>query len=403
MTIATMRFLDRWVGGPLCLLLSCIFRMKNALSLERRVPQGARRILVMKYFGMGSILLSTPMFKAIREEYPGARIGFLTFSQNRELCDIVSPADEYYYIRTENIAVFLRDLFSSLREIWRKRYDMVIDMEFFSNFSMILSVLSRAHQRVGYYARRPGREILLTKPVYFNQSRHVTEVFLSLSGRDPRLCHDAPDVARSPLASPGREARRKTALLFADIGLNGRRNPPIIAINVNTSELCRERRWPGEHFIALSEKLLKGTRAILLFIGGREDMEYVEGIVSSLRMKDRSEGRVHNISGRLSLRDLIALLSRCDILITSDSGPLHLAAGTGTRTASFFGPETPSLYGPRGDGHLVFYKGLYCSPCLNVYNAKTAACHGVNHCVSDINPEEVYRAIRERFPDIWRA
>jgi ADP-heptose:LPS heptosyltransferase len=86
---------------------------------------------------------------------------------------------------------------------------------------------------------------------------------------------------------------------------------------------------------------------------------------------------------------MIALLSICDACISNDSGPLHIAAALGIRTVSFFGPESPLLYGPRGEGHTVFYAGIYCSPCLNVYNAKKAMCNGNNICMQEITPEQV--------------
>jgi len=403
MTIATMKFLDMWVGGPFCLVLSALSRLSRLFSQKGAGSNGVKGILVTKYFGMGSILLSVPLFRALRRLYPGVRIGFLTFSDNRELCEILHQADCYYFLRKGNMVVFISDLLKALQNIRRDGYDMVVDMEFFSNFSMIVSVLSGAGERVGYFARRPGREGLLTKPVYFNQRSHVTQVFLSLSRIDPFLSPAAGDGDHPELLSPREEDRRDAASLLSEIGLDGFSNKPIVAINVNASELCLERRWPGEYFISLSEKLLRETQAVLVFIGGRADHVYVEGIVSCLRGMEQWRARVHNISGRLSLGELIAFLQRCALFVTNDSGPLHIAVSTGTRTASFFGPETPSLYGPRGDGHLVFYRGFYCSPCLNVYNAKTASCRGNNRCMSAITPDEVYHAIRERFPDIWRA
>jgi len=396
-----MKFLDMWVGGPLCLALSALSRLTRLLPKKRPRGGEAKGILVTKYFGMGSILLSVPMFRALREMHPDVRIGFLTFSDNRELCEILHQADRYYFLRKDNIVVFLNDLLRALHDIRRDGYDVTVDMEFFSNFSMIVSVLSGARERVGYFARRPGREGLLTRPVYFNQRRHVTEVFLSLSGIDPFLSPEGGDGANPVPLSPCKEDRQSAASLLSEINQDGPGRPPIIAVNVNASELCLERRWPGEYFISLSEKLLRETQAVLIFIGGCADHGYVEGIVKILREGWRE--RVHNISGRLSLGGLIALLERCSLFVTNDSGPLHIAVSIGTRTASFFGPETPSLYGPRGDGHLIFYRGFYCSPCLNVYNAKTASCKGDNRCMSAISPNEAYRAIRERFPDIWRA
>lgn len=380
----------------MCLLLSFLSRTGRLFFPERRARK-VKRILVTKYFGMGSILLSVPLFEALRREYPGARIGFLTFSGNGELCGVLSPADEYYFLRTGSLPIFLRDLLAVLSRIRRREYDMCVDMEFFSNFSMIVSVLSGARERVGYYARRPGRESLLTRPVYFNQGKHAAQVFLSLCAKGPQTAFQRNGHPPVRL-SADEDARRSVSALLRRIAAGNGDVLPMIAVNVNAGELCLERRWPGEYFVSLSGRILTDTRAVLVFLGGGEDREYVGGVVSSVRKRFPSDGRVHDLSGALSIRELIAVLKGCEMLITNDSGPLHLAVCAGVRTVSFFGPETPSLYGPLGRGHIVFYKGLYCSPCLNVYNAKTAMCNGDNRCMSAISPDEVYETIKGCLP-----
>jgi ADP-heptose:LPS heptosyltransferase len=85
-------------------------------------------------------------------------------------------------------------------------------------------------------------------------------------------------------------------------------------------------------------------------------------------------------------------LEQVDLVITNDSGPLHLAVMMGTPTISFFGPESPVQYGPRGEKHTVMYKGYYCSPCLHVYNEKNSSCED-NICLKDISVDEVFKMV----------
>ena len=104
---------------------------------------------------------------------------------------------------------------------------------------------------------------------------------------------------------------------------------------------------------------------------------------------------VINLAGKTNLGHVLILFEIGDLFITSDSGPLHIAELTRIKTISFFGPETPTLYGPSRGNHFVFYRGLYCSPCLNVYNVKTAmygnkrCFEGSNKCMYEIGVEEV--------------
>ena len=111
--------------------------------------------------------------------------------------------------------------------------------------------------------------------------------------------------------------------------------------------------------------------------------------------------QVVNLAGRTSLGELIGVFKRLALFVTNDSGPLHIAAALGVPTVSFFGPETPVLYGPKGRDSLIFYKGIYCSPCLSVFNAKTAPCKGQNICMQSICSDEVLEAIHKRFHAIW--
>lgn len=119
----------------------------------------------------------------------------------------------------------------------------------------------------------------------------------------------------------------------------------LVSINVNASELCFERRWPAENFIVLISILASKYPDIkFIFIGSRVEKEYVDNIFSQLSPKYRN---VVNLAGELSLEELLVLLGDSLLFLGNDSGPLHLAEALETPSVSLFGPETPSLYGPR--------------------------------------------------------
>jgi ADP-heptose:LPS heptosyltransferase len=171
----------------------------------------------------------------------------------------------------------------------------------------------------------------------------------------------------------------------------------LIGFNVNVSDLSLERRWPKQEFQTLAKALLKDLNVKLIFIGAPVDRAYVEEVLAGLG----GTGQVINLAGRTSLGELLAIFTRLELFVTNDSGPLHVAAALDVPTLSLFGPETPVLYGPKGGNSLVVYTGLYCSPCLSVFNAKTAPCSGQNICMQSISSEAVLEAMRQRFPAIW--
>ena len=111
-------------------------------------------------------------------------------------------------------------------------------------------------------------------------------------------------------------------------------------------------------------------------------------IVASLN----DDQKVVNLAGKTNITQLLALMEQVDLVITNDSGPLHLAVMMGTPTISFFGPESPLQYGPQEGNHTVLYKGYYCSPCLHVYNEKDSRCKD-NICLQDISVDEVFEVV----------
>lgn len=384
MNTAQMRIIDRYLGGAICLALDAYAVVRRLFRRPGPLPT-VRKILVTKYLGMGSILLATPTMRALKEAYPGSRLVFLTFERNAAFARQIPLIDEVCSLRTGSFLALARDLLKLLPELRRQRFDLVLDLEFFARFSTIVSFLSGGRMRIGYYLPKLWRGDLLTHLIHFNPYRHVTEVFasqlapLGLTATDFSLT--APTVSDA--------ARARVTALLASCGVA--QGEKLIIVNANASDLSRERCWPIEHFVSLitSAAELPGRRLIL--IGSRDESAYVERLYSALPGHARE--RVLNMAGKLTIDELIALLKVADLCISNDSGPLHIAAALGIPTVSFFGPETPSLYGPSGNNHTIFYAGLYCSPCLNVFNAKRAMCNGDNRCMQAITPAAVLAAL----------
>lgn len=396
MKIKTMKIIDKYVGMPLSVFILFYEKLKR-IFIKRKRPEKIKKILLLKFFGMGSIILSIPLINLIRKNFPDATITFLTFNQNRELTGILKLADKYYFLRNDTLFNFIIDIMKVIIKLRREKYDAVIDLEFFSNFSLTMSYLSGARWRCGYYVRGTARGYILDTTVYFNQLKHVTEVFAMLfSGlieNGLSVTHPIEYNLKNYL-NLGEEIN----FLEEKAGIK-RDGKPLIVLNVNASELCKERMWPAQNFIQLSEYLIQNYGAKLIFIGADYDYDYVRSVVSKIKNQEN----VYNFAGKTTLKDLINLLIHSDLLISNDSGPLHLASLLGKPSVSFFGPETPRLYGPLNGRHLVFYKDVYCSPCLNVYNAKTSACNGKNICMSEITVEEVIDGIERNFNDILKG
>ena len=377
-----MRKIDDFVGIPLCILMhyvACLKRLLKKTNSNPIIDNSPKRILIMKFLGMGSIILSFPSIKGLKETYPSAEIVFLTFSQNREIVELLHLADHILTIRTISFFAFCWDLVKVLWHLRREKPEISIDMEFFSRLSMLLNYLSGSPVRVGFYLREFWRSgPLLTHKVYFNPFRHITEVFSVLFNQI------GPVGNRNNTRNISLSSKTK-AKVERYLENGGWRAPhKLVVINPNSGELSFLRKWPGSKFVELALKITQETEAFVVFIGSLEERKYVGNLIEKIG----GTNTIFDLSGKITIEELAALFKMSSLLISNDTGPLHLAISVGTPTISLFGPESPWTYGPLTAGHAVLYRGLYCSPCLNVYNIKQSSCLE-NVCLTEIQVEEV--------------
>lgn len=380
MNTSRMRHIDYFFGGAVCLLLDAIERVHLLFARQRTRPE-PKTVVVTKYLGMGSILLATPALNALKAQYPACKIILMTFSNNTGFARRLGIFDDVLSIRTTSLLLFALDTLRNVRRIRQIKADYLLDLEFFARFSTIVSYLSGAACRVGYYMPQIWRGDLLDIPVHFNPYRHVCEIFAAQVEALGIRVDDSAITA--PLVDEAARLQVRSLLDHAGV----RDDDSIVTVNVNASDLSLERRWPGNNFVTLIDALAQHKKIRFVLVGSPEEQMYVEEVYSALSPTARSCSI--NLAGKQTLDEFFALLAMSDVCITNDSGPLHIAAALGTRTISFFGPESPQLYGPKGTGHIVFYAGIYCSPCLSVFNAKRAMCNGDNICMKAILPDQI--------------
>ena len=375
----------------LCFILSWL--NKPQLSLPH--PGPILNVLILKFWGMGSILLLIPGLKEFKKAHPDCHITVVTLAQNRELASMIPELDSIETLDFQNgLLVFLSQTALLIKKFRAKQFDIVFDLEFFTRFSAIFSFLCRGSQRVGFHDRSSFRGNLHHVEIPFNSYWHGTDTFTYafLQKKGLKVLPATPWIKVPELD------QRTIEHLFLERGWLGTNRQPIVCINPNAGPLGLERRWPSAHFRQLISMLLAQTSLRIVIIGSLSDRSYDEEIVASFMEQSSHRERLFLSAGQLNLAQLAAMISISDLLVSNDSGPLHLGVAVGIPTISLFGPETPVLYGPQGAGHLVLYKNLPCSPCINVFNNKTLFCRvGSNQCLTDISPAEVFEAIRRRF------
>jgi ADP-heptose:LPS heptosyltransferase len=160
-------------------------------------------------------------------------------------------------------------------------------------------------------------------------------------------------------------------------------------INPNASDLRLERRWPANSYLQLCSQLPQiYPQFKFVLIGNKQEKEYVSQISKMLR----ESTEIIDSSGLLNLEELVELLRGADIIITNDTGPLHLSLALQKNTVGLFGPCSPAQYGQMEFCTSV-YMNLYCSPCVHEF--VLPPCGGNNRCMQDISVEQVLQAIKK--------
>lgn len=385
-----MKF-DRAAGVPLGLLFRALDRLHGKRPRTPGPLPAPRDIVILKCLGFGSIVQMAPMLATLRAAYPETRITLLTFEQNAGLAALLPFVDSVSTIEFRRGR--WRFVWETLRAIARLRAlrpGLLIDCEFFSYYVAFLTwlIARRETVSIGYFNNRRSKDWIFTHAIAIDLSEHITESF------QKSLAPLALEAPPQPLEDCGFrvpvEARQRLAETLRARGVHA--DGGWVVVNVNASDLCLNRRWPLAHFQTLLRALAQTPefeRVTWLLIGGPEDRAYVAECCAGLA----DLPQVHNLAGETSLAELAALLSQACLFIGNDSGPLHLAEAYGLRSISFFGPETPNLYGPRGGKHRVFYMRPHCSPCLNVFYSKDNNCND-NICMKVIAPSQVLDAVR---------
>jgi len=396
MNIKFQRAVDRYAGVPICALLSLVNRV---VSNE---PDGTppKNILVILLSEMGSLVLAHPMFMRLKQQYPEAQIRVLMFAKNREVLDLldVIPRENVLTLDDGSLKGLVGDSLKVIRLMHKLKIDAVIDCELFARISSIFSYLSGASLRVGFHRHTQEglyRGSFINRPVLYNPYRHLTQQFLTLasaleSTTDPvAKLFPAPYTGKTPVLEFSREELAETYRELHNF-FPAIKEKKLVLI-YPSGGILPIRAWPLKSYFQLSKALLDEGYAVGV-IGLKGDREIAQSVV------DHCKNPVCvNLAGYTrSVRHLLAVFHRAELLVTNDGGPGQFAALTPQLPAIiFFGPETPVLYRSLGDNAWCFHRQLPCSPCLTAYNHRTSPCDGDNQCLKQITVEQVLAKARE--------
>lgn len=393
-----MRAVDRWLGRPIAWTLTRI----RSLAGDAAPPaaDAVRKVLFVKLSEMGALVLATPAFAETRRVFPNAEAWLVCFDENAEIAAVAGgfPRDRIVAVRASGPIGTITGLLGAVLRLRRERFDVIVDLEYFSRVSAILAYLARGRVRAGFH--RFESEGLYCGDLYthratWNPYLHVAQLYVALvraAAADPRelplLKERAPASAdlSFPRFTPSDEDLRSVRSALAAAGVPD--GAPILLVNPNSSDLLPLRRWPEEHFVRLCRTLLERRPDAWVVLTGAPHEAALAGRILASVAEGGGPVRCASLVGRTSLRQLLALFTLSKVLVSADSGPPHFAALTGIRGVTLFGPETPSLYGPVNARNVAITAGLACSPCIHAWNRRVSTCRD-NQCMKRIGPDEV--------------
>ncbi|HYM32367.1 MAG TPA: glycosyltransferase family 9 protein [Candidatus Cybelea sp.] len=355
---------------------------------------------------MGSTIIADPAMRRAASLYPGAEMYFVIFAQNRPSLDILGTIahERAIVIRATDFVTLTLDTIAALRRLRELRIDMIVDLELFSRFSSLLTLLSGAPIRVGFH-RFHGEGLYrgnhLTHPVQYNAHQHMAKNFLALVHAPGETPNDLPhgkrrfddaEIRLTPWQpDPAQRDAMRQRLVSAHPVLE--RASRWVILNPNASELMPLRKWPLPHFGDLAKRLLEDPSLAIVITGAaseKPDAQTIAAMAGNERLVD--------LTGFTRLDELPLLYCLATAMLTNDSGPAHFAAPTGLKTWVLFGPETPTLYGALNPNAEFFYKGLACSPCVSAANHRKSPCRD-NQCMKQIAVDEVFVRMRSYLDD----
>ena len=379
MSTGMLRYLDRLLGKPASRMLLVIKKMFRRQRIVDELQQiNPKKILLIKLWGIWSVVLLSPVVVNLRKKYPHAEIHFLTKKWLHTLYD-TSVFDKTYSLNTWGILNAINDFVQVPFRLMKEKYDLVIDFEVVSYYTATLTFMLNPKYSIWFKIIGKTKDKLYDFTAMYHESKHITEIF-SLPLKllwiwDPTL----------ELLSPSYTVADEQKVLSTLSHLKD-----CIAININASDLAYERRWPAKYYQELIDHLTQQWIHILL-VGSPWERVYVDSLYQTLRDKQL----VDNVAGTYTLSQSFVILNKVRLFITNDSWPLHVAVAYQTPTISFFWPETPLIYGPKFHSHLhkVFFLNLYCSPCISVFRDKNFVCTNQNKCMFEIGSDKVIQYV----------
>ncbi len=325
---------------------------------------------------MGDIVLTMPTLVALRRGFPDAYIAWMVDDRFRAIIDGHDCLDEVISVpRYQHRApvYFLRETIRSVRVLRERKFDMTVDTHGLLK-SSAFCLLSGAPRRIGFDDERRELNWLCTNErAPGNSDIHAVDRYLMMA--EYLDCPTEPIEFHLPISTA---SRNWTAQFVAEN--QPAPGHPLVGLNLGASR--PHKCWPTEYFAQLAELLYNEDGVVSVLIGSPEERPLSQTVQQQVTVP------VIDAVGHTTVAQLPALIARCDVVVSADSGPMHVAAAADTPVVALIGPTFPHLTGPYGDNNIVLWSQPECA-CRN-----KAGCSDY-HCMREITVRSAHEAVRQ--------
>ena len=376
-SIAFQRLIDKYIGNIICFLIGTPLLIISFFTPKKTINEIIpKRILVIKLWAIGESILTLPMIHTIKSKFPNSEIIVLARNYNKEA--YLDNKDISEVILAEPNYLF--QIFSLVRS-----FDLVFDCEPYFRISAILSWWL-GKRRIGF--DHTIRSLLYTDKIKYNDKQHVVKTHLDLA----------------KVINANYEADKLIELSYSEKDLDFakeflkkskvNKNDLLIGLSPSVAYSAKSRMWPIENYSELASKLIEKYKAKIIFVGAKNDKNLIEQIISKIYIS--YSNNTVNAAGELNLKQFFALSTLLDLMISNDSGPMHISAAQGIPTIGLFCPNTPVRFAPYGKNkygkeNVSIYKPIFNQPCINVHEGQIPNCNNHDH-MSKITVSDVFDA-----------
>lgn len=357
-----------------------------------------KKIIVIKLRHIGDVLLSVPLFRALRENYPQAHISAIVNSGTEDVLTGNPLINEVIVFdrgikKINPLQKYLKEL-SFLKMIRAKGFDMAVDLTS-GDRAAIISLLTGAKYRLAYNPDKggfPGKKYLYTHLAIKDGSQHMVlqnlDIIKQFGISTDNLTVDffIPDDARIFVRNIFEENNSPP---HPPISKGEKRRDKVVHIHPTSRWLFK--CWKDEYMADVISWLINnGIKVIVTSSPDKKELEKAKRILSLVSYQlSAINYQLRDLCGKTTIKQLAAISEASDLFLGVDSAPMHIAAAIGTPVIALFGPTGEAQWGPWGKGHTVFAKDMPCKPC------KTGNCEGmqIRDCLALIKPEDVKQAI----------